>query len=114
MRHFQGNAIGLVRNIAYTNMSSYSTHAPFHIYSTKETSMSQGGFVCFFFKLKQQEQAYSSFFLVHTGLCSEIPLESMYISRYKYLPMGLMVNDKNGHCLGFKTLPAAQHHEAHF
>lgn len=28
----------------------------------------------------------------------------MHKSRYKYVPKGLMVNDKNGDCLGFKTL----------
>ena len=37
-----------------------------------------------------------------------------YIKVQKYVPMGLMVNDKNGDCLGFKTPPAAQHHGAHF
>lgn len=68
----------------------------------------------YFFILKRQEQAYSNLFSAHMGLCSAIPLESMHKSRYKYIPTGLMVNDKNGECLGFKTTPAAWHHGAHF
>lgn len=86
-----------------------------HVISYRFNEKLQLHWVAFFsFKLKQQTWAYANFFLVHTGLCSETPLEEIHKSRYNYVSMALMVKSKNEDCLGFKTLPAAQQHGARF